>query len=91
MTVALAGRSPATFEIKSANLPLVSLLLKSTDLATLTQELKDRFGDKLVVRTVAPSQGWGLKRLGFGVQVPDIAGNTVDALETRAMWSRFGL
>jgi septum site-determining protein MinC len=45
MTVALAGRAPATFEIKSANLPLVSLLLKSTDLATLTQELKDRFGD----------------------------------------------
>lgn len=45
MTVALAGRAPATFEIKSANLPLVSLLLKSTDLAALTQELKDRFGD----------------------------------------------
>lgn len=55
------------------------------------QVLKARFGDKLVVRNVAPSQGWGLKRLGFGVQVPDIAGNTVDALETRAMWSRFGL
>lgn len=57
----------------------------------LHQVLKDRYGDKLVVRTVAASQGWGLKRLGFGVQVPDIAGNTVDALETRAMWSRFGL
>ena len=27
MTVALAGRTPATFEIKSANLPLVALLL----------------------------------------------------------------
>lgn len=45
MTVALAGRSPATFEIKSANLPLVSLLLKSADLATLSQELQARFGD----------------------------------------------
>ena len=45
MTVALAGRAPATFEIKSANLPLVSLLLKSTDLATLAEEMKARFGD----------------------------------------------
>ncbi len=45
MTVALAGRAPATFEIKSANLPLVSLLLKSADLAALSAELKARFGD----------------------------------------------
>lgn len=45
MTVALAGRAPATFEIKSANLPLVSLLLKSTDLAAMAEELKARFGE----------------------------------------------
>jgi septum site-determining protein MinC len=45
MTVALAGRAPATFEIKSATLPLVALLLKSTDLARLAQELQARFGD----------------------------------------------
>ena len=45
MTVALAGRAPATFEIKSASLPLVALLLKSSDLALLAQELQGRFGD----------------------------------------------
>jgi septum site-determining protein MinC len=45
MTVALAGRAPATFEIKSANLPLVSLLLKSADLGAVAAELKARFGD----------------------------------------------
>jgi septum site-determining protein MinC len=45
MTVALAGRTPATFEIKSANLPLVALLLKSTDLRALAAELAARFGD----------------------------------------------
>jgi septum site-determining protein MinC len=45
MTVALAGRAPATFEIKSANLPLVALLLKSPDLALLAGELQARFGD----------------------------------------------
>lgn len=45
MTVALAGRAPASFEIKSASLPLVSLLLKSPDLAQLAQEFNARFGD----------------------------------------------
>ena len=45
MSAAIAGRAPATFEIKSANLPLVALLLKSNDLALLAQELKTRFGD----------------------------------------------
>lgn len=45
MTVALAGRAPATFEIKSANLPLVALLLKSADLRELATELQARYGD----------------------------------------------
>jgi septum site-determining protein MinC len=45
MTVAIAATTPATFEIKSANLPLVALLLKSTDLAALARELTLRFGD----------------------------------------------
>jgi septum site-determining protein MinC len=45
MTVTLAGRAPATFEIKSANLPLVALLLKSADLGALAAELATRFAD----------------------------------------------
>jgi len=45
MTVAIRATTPATFEIKSANLPLVALLLKSTDLAALSRELALRFGD----------------------------------------------
>lgn len=45
MSVALAANAPATFEIKSANLPLVALLLKSADLDRLGQEFKQRFGD----------------------------------------------
>ena len=45
MTVALAGRAPASFEIKSANLPLVALLLKSADLVALGRDLALRFGD----------------------------------------------
>jgi septum site-determining protein MinC len=46
MSVALAGRAPATFEIKSATLPLVALLLKSPDLSALSRDLHARFGDK---------------------------------------------
>ena len=45
MTVALQASTPATFEIKSASLPLVALLLKSTDLGALSRELATRFGD----------------------------------------------
>ena len=45
MSVALTGNAPATFEIKSANLPLVALLLKSADLTRLSEEFAQRFGD----------------------------------------------
>ncbi|TNF60854.1 MAG: septum site-determining protein MinC [Burkholderiales bacterium] len=45
MSVALAANAPVTFEIKSANLPLVALILKSADLTRLGEELAQRFGD----------------------------------------------
>lgn len=45
MSVALAANAPITFEIKSAQLPLVALLLKSPDLDRLATELAQRFGD----------------------------------------------
>ena len=41
MSVALAGRSPSTFDLKSANLPLLALRLKSSELDVLADELKD--------------------------------------------------
>ena len=41
----MAGTAPATFEIKSANLPLVALLLKSADLEALARDFAARFGD----------------------------------------------
>ena len=49
------------------------------------------FGAKVEIRTISASRGWGLGRLGFAAQAPDIAGSTLEALETRALWSRFGL
>ncbi|MFT3778806.1 MAG: septum site-determining protein MinC [Ottowia sp.] len=46
MSVALAGRSPSTFEIKSASLPLLALRLKSPDLDALADELAVQYGDR---------------------------------------------
>ncbi len=45
MSVVIAGNAPVTFEIKSANLPLVALRLKSTDLAALSDDLARQYGD----------------------------------------------
>ena len=45
MSVVIAGSAPATFEIKSANLPLVALRLKSTDLDALADDLARQYGD----------------------------------------------
>ena len=45
MTVAVQSTTPETFEIKSATLPLVALVLKSPDLAALAHDLEARFGD----------------------------------------------
>ena len=46
MSVAIAGNAPASFEIKSANLPLVALRLKSTNLAAAGwRNLSRQYGD----------------------------------------------
>ena len=37
--------APVSFEIKSANLPLVALRLQSPDMAALTRDMAQRFGD----------------------------------------------
>jgi len=42
--VGVAGAVSGSFEIKSANLPLVALLLKSADLHALERDFADRFG-----------------------------------------------
>ncbi len=43
-TTGQAVGKPTTFEIKSANLPLVALLLKTTDIALFTQEWAAQYG-----------------------------------------------
>ena len=45
MSTVLSASAPTSFEIKSAQLPLVALLLKSADLVRLAEEMKQRYGD----------------------------------------------
>lgn len=51
--------------------------------------LKHKYGDKVVLRNIEAPKGFG-RRLGFGAfgELPDA---TLEALEIRALWSRFGL
>lgn len=46
MPVSLGGQAPASFDLKSAHLPLLALLLKSNDLDLLRRELAERYGDQ---------------------------------------------
>lgn len=45
MSAAPAGHARASFDLKSASLPLISVVLKTPNLATLSQELQARFGE----------------------------------------------
>lgn len=45
MSAAPAGHARASFDFKSASLPLISVVLKTSNLATLSQELQARFGE----------------------------------------------
>lgn len=45
MSAASAGHARASFDLKSASLPLISVVLKTPNLATLSQELQARFGE----------------------------------------------
>jgi signal peptide peptidase SppA len=52
--------------------------------------LRVKFGELVEITEISPSKGWGLKRLGFG-SATDLPEAALNALETRALWSRFGL
>lgn len=52
--------------------------------------LRRKFGDRVVIRQISPAARWGLKGLGFGA-VEAMPESTLDALETRALWLRYGV
>ncbi|WP_119272009.1 S49 family peptidase [Taklimakanibacter deserti] len=52
--------------------------------------MRARFGEKTEFKVIAKPQGWGLRRLGFGMEADPVSG-LIDAMEIRALWGRFGL
>jgi len=52
--------------------------------------LARKFGEKVELKLISAAQGWGLRRIGLAnpSELPEAA---LQALETRAWWSRFGL
>ena len=49
-----------------------------------------KFGEKVEFKSISLSQGWGLRRFGLDLasRIPEA---TFDAVESRALWQRFGL
>jgi signal peptide peptidase SppA len=56
----------------------------------LEEVLRRRFGEKTEFKLIERPRGWGLRRLGFSSGAEHAAG-LIDAMETRALWARFGL
>tara|TARA_B100000315_G_scaffold202909_1_gene195767 strand:+ start:5 stop:802 length:798 start_codon:yes stop_codon:yes gene_type:complete len=60
--------------------------------------LRERFGDKVRLRPVAPPRRWFRQRLGLGLGLGGLAGadsgdliaGLLDAVEARALWARYG-
>ena len=59
-------------------------------LGHIHEVLRRKFGDKVEIAEISAPKGWGLKRFGFGSAI-DLPEAALNALETRALWSRFGL
>jgi signal peptide peptidase SppA len=52
--------------------------------------MREKFGAKAELKVISKPSGWVFRRLGFGAQ-GELASGLIDAVETRALWSRFGL
>jgi signal peptide peptidase SppA len=52
--------------------------------------MKQKFGDKALLKRVPTTSGGLLRRIGLA-DTSDVGGQALDALETRALWQRFGL
>ncbi|CAN5287091.1 S49 family peptidase [soil metagenome] len=58
----------------------------------LREVMRRKFGPKTEFKLIEKPRGWSLSRLGFGTAFnADLASGLIDAMETRALWSRFGL
>lgn len=59
-------------------------------IGNLRDVMRKKLGPKTEFKVISKPSGWGLRRLAFGGD-SDLAAGLIDAVETRALWSRFGL
>lgn len=59
-------------------------------LGHLNEVMRQKFGEKVVLKAISASQGWGLRRIGLA-EASDLPEAALQAMENRALWSRFGL
>ncbi len=59
-------------------------------LGHMAEVLRARYGKDMTLKPVEPAQGLSLRRLGLGAS-GEVADAALQALEVRALWSRFGL
>jgi serine protease SohB len=60
----------------------------------LRSTLRERFGDKVITRLIAPPTGWfGRRSPGIDAEAAagDWAASLISAIEARALWARYGL
>jgi len=67
-------------------------------LGDLRTVLRDRFGERVRLRTVGTSKSWFRRRLGFALSSSDglesheaFVNGIVNAVEARALWARYGI
>jgi hypothetical protein len=54
--------------------------------------LRERYGKKVVSPLIAPPSGWFAKKTpGVSLAEGDWAAQMISAIETRALWARYGL
>jgi signal peptide peptidase SppA len=53
--------------------------------------LTRKYGENVELKLIESSGGWGLRRLGLAAAIHQIPDAAIDAAETRALWSRFGI
>ena len=56
----------------------------------LREIMRKKLGSKTELKVIAKPSAWGLRRLAFGSDI-DLTSGLIDAVEARALWSRFGL
>jgi len=62
--------------------------------------MRELYGEDVRFKLVTPERGWfrrkhgvalGERSFGFGLATAGLADDLISAVETRALWSRFGL